>query len=400
VQQHPQRRTLVTAQPSIPLICVNEDGEQSDQLLSLADVKRRSRLSSRDLVSALDLGFEAEGGQPQYRILPRRRCIVFALSHLRGILYSGEIHLWLPHNTSADSLRKRRAVAAFAKTLAGIAAERKAQRTAPEPIETAADAGSREGPALGALLSSTDALVSDPQLPFELMVMDQLLLATHARHARRLAFITPLLQNLLESLDSEPDRLYTLFPLRNTLEHFRSSAADVVQCVTDVVSSDRDMREACLSEKRRAFAEAFPGEVEDPAAGTAQLPNAPRKVLRGWGSGKATSVEAGSPTAVLERVTEESLLNLEVLLEVHVRSAGRVLQGAQQMLRHLDTRTTLLGATQDALRNHLIEVNLRMTIIGLGVSFGTLASGLFGERAAAVPGRAACGGAIAQSRGG
>ncbi|KAA0168859.1 hypothetical protein FNF31_00020 [Cafeteria roenbergensis] len=477
----------LTGSQLISVIRIVSTGAVSRETWSLADVKRRSGLHSRDLVSALDFGFDAGSGQPQYRLLPRRRCIIFALSHLRGILYNNEIHLWLPQGRSADATKKAQSVEAFAELLqqqaetmhqarsaladaaeraaadaakaapeaAGSAAEQPAGPASPsaEPgaiaeqaaaAETVADlaeavpqpeeqvfvdpwttdepsmggpmqradgellaaAGAPSAPGADSVqhrsqpgrgggrhgasakhsapappgFSGMDAPSADRAAAFEFVMLDHLLRSTHSRHSRRLAFVRPLVQNALATLDSEPDRLYTLFPLRNTLEHFRTASHDVVECLTEVLQSDRDMREACLSEKRRAFSEAFPAIADVPRVRPLPpgSPAAPRRIIRGWGPNKGTSVEAGSPTVVLERVHEDALLDLEVMLETHLRLAADVRQQAQQMLRHMDTRQAILGSTLDAYRNHLIDINLRMTIIGLGVSFGTLASGLFG----------------------
>jgi hypothetical protein len=185
--------------------------------------------------------------------------------------------------------------------------------------------------------------------------------------------------------------------LRNTLEHFQSAASDVVMCLKEVLHNDRDMRESCLTDKKRAFhdakraktpsseqadsdapAEVVEGKVWDKPHGSSA--RGPRlQALRGWGNTRSTSLEAGSPTNVLSRVREGTLLDLEVMLETHMRMAADIRQQTEQILKHMDTRQAILGSTLDAYRNHLIDINLRMTIIGLGVSFGTLASGLFGE---------------------
>ena len=63
----------LTGSQLISVIRIVSTGAVSRETWSLADVKRRSGLHSRDLVSALDFGFDAGSGQPQYRLLPRRR---------------------------------------------------------------------------------------------------------------------------------------------------------------------------------------------------------------------------------------------------------------------------------------------------------------------------------------
>jgi hypothetical protein len=399
----------------IKLIRLTEAGEVAQESWTLTEIKRRSRLHARDLVSVLELG-SGEGrsqGMLQYRILPRRRCIIFALSHLRGILFSDELCLMLPHSAANDTPKKLHAVIGFALQLqrfllalkrhgSSNQSHRDAERHAAQLLGVELPQPPSSEPAPSTMSTEEELVINDAggqtdhaassggdssrgneasneaAAPFEFIVLDQLLRMTHARHYKRLAFCRPLVQNALDSLDVEPDRLFTLFPLRNTLEHFQQSSTDIVECLSTVLKNDRDMRECCLSEKRRAFQEAFPGHS------TLSSPNGydgntVKKVMRGWGNTKSMSVEAGSPTAVLGRVREELLMDLEVMFETHLRNAADIRQQSSQLLRHMDTRQAILDSTLDAYRNHLIDVNLRMTIIGLGVSFGTLLSGLFGE---------------------
>lgn len=91
-------------------------------------------------------------------------------------------------------------------------------------------------------------------MAFELIVMEHALLTIQARQAKRVAYARHVLDNILSKMstvEKDDGRLYALFPLANTLTHYEMVCRGLMECVRALLDDDRDMREACLTEKAR-----------------------------------------------------------------------------------------------------------------------------------------------------
>lgn len=88
----------------------------------------------------------------------------------------------------------------------------------------------------------------------EFVVLEHALLTVQGRHARRVAYVRKLLDTLIGRVgtaERDDGRLYALFPLANTLTHYEMVSRGLCECIRALLDDDRDMREACLSEKAR-----------------------------------------------------------------------------------------------------------------------------------------------------
>jgi uncharacterized membrane protein YgcG len=257
----------------IPIIEVDMAGRVSERRIPITQLKEESHLHMREL-----LVVEAPARSIQNRILPRRHVIVIVISNVRAIVFTDRVYIF--------NSRSLPGVMEYANALAAHIAGQgvvKGQREA--AAAAAAAAAARTGGTLPPPTSPPASLYDDtpsPQAPspssggggggggdkeatpFELLVTEHVLVTQVMKQARRVGHLNKLLERQLArivTVERDDGNLAALFPLANTVNHLDMVTRGLGDCIRDLLDDDRDMREACLTEKRRN-AEALRAEEE------------------------------------------------------------------------------------------------------------------------------------------
>jgi hypothetical protein len=242
----------------IQIIRLDQNGEYRETSMSLIALKNETRLHLREV-----LQLDQPSVQP--RILPRRHCILLTIGFIRAIVFTDRVYLltWRsqpakdyarslsnhlqhvygrpvqPQNVLAVDLEDQEEEAGSMADMGGFETEEALDRAA-----SAAQYSGRPEDAAG----------------LELVVLEHALLTVYGRQRRRVAYAQQLLNTLLgrvNALGHNDGMIYALFPLANTLTHYEMVSKGLCECIRALLDDDRDMREACLSEKVRLSQQVF-----------------------------------------------------------------------------------------------------------------------------------------------
>lgn len=84
------------------------------------------------------------------------------------------------------------------------------------------------------------------------------------------------------------------------------------------------------------------------------------------------------PTAEILRISPDTLSQLELMLESVAHRAAATTIAAVELSRTLQVKQDLLELQQSNLRNYLLSVSLRMSMVGVAVSMATFTTSVFG----------------------
>ena len=286
----------------LPLIRLDLNGDRRETTMSLDALRNETRLHLREV-----LQLDQPSLQP--RILPRRHCILLTIGHVRAVVFTDRVYLLAlspnakdyatslathlrniygarrppallahpstpsnPHDDSPglggttphelfERVQQRHQPAEAASDEATAAALRGGFEAHEPPAapDTFADAETQDAldrAAAAAQYVAGGGTASRPEdaTGLELVVLEHALLTVHGRHARRVAYVRTLLGTLLGRVgtaERDDGRLYALFPLANTLTHYEMVSRGLCECIRALLDDERDMREACLTEKAR-----------------------------------------------------------------------------------------------------------------------------------------------------
>lgn len=290
----------------ISVIQVDSTGAISELKTPITKLKEESHLHMRELL-LVEANLGSLGAKP--RILPRRHCIVLTIGTVRSIIFTDRVYLFgsltLPGvrdyadklslhiktlaqssllsmaytpgsaacrplgpehvaalatsampagsgssptpNGGHDGASLLRALAHGSASLAGTAGA--AMEASSLPGTVGHGAASAKSAA-----SSATAPTDKESTPFELTVMEHALLHQARKQGQRVGYLQTLLDRTLAKLvtvERDESNLASLFPIANTVSHYDMVTRGICECIRALLDDDRDMREACLSEKRR-----------------------------------------------------------------------------------------------------------------------------------------------------
>ena len=291
----------------VNLLVVDATGLVSERKVPITVLKAESHLHMREL-----LVVEQPGSTTVARILPRRHCIVLTIGPIRALLFHDRVYLF-----------------------EGV-----------HPVEQ--KAAKEYAASLGAHLASTTSASSSTSdsAPFELLALEHALLTQTMKQSKRIAYSKRLVDILLSrmgTISSDDGTISSLFPLATTLSHYEVSSKGICECVRELLDDDRDLREACLSEKRRNEAK---GSVDD--------------------------------DAVLE-ISNDGITQLELMLESVYHTAAEINMQTMELGRSIRTKQELLELQQSNYRNFILSASLRMSVISVALTSATFVTSAFGQ---------------------
>lgn len=171
-------------------------------------------------------------------------------------------------------------------------------------------------------------------LPYEFRALESILASVLDALRSELNWLRLVVSDLLEVLEDDIDRekLRMLLQISRKLNGFLSRSRGVKNAVTEVLESDEDMALMYLSDAQ---------------------------------SGKA-------------RTEKNNLSELELLLESFEKQVEEVVAEIEQIYANVNNTQEIVELILDSNRNRLLALDLRTSIITLGVSAATLFVGLFG----------------------
>ncbi|PKI85264.1 Inner membrane magnesium transporter MRS2 [Malassezia vespertilionis] len=171
-------------------------------------------------------------------------------------------------------------------------------------------------------------------LPYEFRALESILASVLEALRSELGWLRLVVDDLLEALEDDIDRekLRMLLQISKKLNGFLSRSRGIKLAVTEVVESDEDMALMYL-----------------------------------------TDAKLGNP-----RDEQSNLEELELLLESFEKQVEEVLAEIEQIYANVNNTQEIVELILDSNRNRLLALDLRTSIVTLGVSTSTLFVGLFG----------------------
>lgn len=291
----------------VNLLVIEASGIVSERKVPITVLKAESHLHMREL-----LVVEQPGSTTVARILPRRHCIVLTIGPIRALLFHDRVYLFEGVHPVEQKAAKE-----YASSLAAHLASN----------------------------TSASSSTSD-SAPFELLALEHALLTQTMKQSKRIAYSKRLVDILLSrmgTISSDDGTISSLFPLATTLSHYEVSSKGICECVRELLDDDRDLREACLSEKRRNEAK---GSLDD--------------------------------DAVLE-ISNDGITQLELMLESVYHTAAEINMQTMELGRSIRTKQELLELQQSNYRNFILSASLRMSVISVALTSATFVTSAFGQ---------------------
>ncbi len=189
-------------------------------------------------------------------------------------------------------------------------------------------------------------------------------------------FIRTLVGGLLAEMDDtiDHDRFKRLLHYSRRLAGFKNRAALVGEAIDEVLAQDEDMDAMCLSDKLRRAARI------GPHASSSSF-SASHSPLSADGDVPLHHPDALSPNAN-HHPTDHSHptdhTELEVLLESFSKQVEEIVNEAESLEHNVQATQEIVELVLDANRNALLALDLKVSIMTLGVGAGALVAGVFG----------------------
>ena len=235
--------------------------------------------------------------------------------------------------------------------------------------------------AVGSEIQQRLALSRGEDAPFEVRVLECVLELTHAILDDSLRRLSALVSSTLAELsDSEQganserrrgEALSRLLPMQISLNSLQAKARRYVSVLEEVLESDDDMADMCLSLlHRRAAADAAEERGEDHSEPAAEVSFLEAEV----------AARAGSESADREasELLEEEQERIEELLDVYLARFESLTDRIETLASEIETTQGVLELTLDNERNRIARLELVLSMAGLSIGGSAMVSGFFG----------------------
>lgn len=183
---------------------------------------------------------------------------------------------------------------------------------------------------------------------FELMALEGVLSNVADKYTRRISCFGPMIAGLLDELRGPEYKLgltndgnigssiaTRILPLRNTLSSYERSSEGLMRSLERLMNDDADMAMMMLSERKRN-----------------------------------PETDGGLDISKHEPI--------ELILEAYYHRVEECVQSAFGLRKNIEATQELLNIALDDNRNRLIQTNVHMAILTVGLAFSTMVYGLFG----------------------
>eukprot|EP00615_Pteridomonas_danica_P008443 CAMPEP_0114370144 /NCGR_PEP_ID=MMETSP0101-20121206/32267_1 /TAXON_ID=38822 ORGANISM="Pteridomonas danica, Strain PT" /NCGR_SAMPLE_ID=MMETSP0101 /ASSEMBLY_ACC=CAM_ASM_000211 /LENGTH=388 /DNA_ID=CAMNT_0001521481 /DNA_START=461 /DNA_END=1627 /DNA_ORIENTATION=- len=208
--------------------------------------------------------------------------------------------------------------------------------------------------------ATTDSNRQESQLtPFELVVVEHILVELCAAYQRRMVLFQPVVSRLLLGLThgSENDAmegLHRLVPIKTGIGNFQMVIDEAVECLEHLLDNDEDLLGLLLSEKKLRL-----------------------------DRGDTTPLEGSLHNQVLDRgdntPLEGSLHNqVEVLVEAYHRRLVLIKHQIRFLMQRVGSTQEITSIRMDVSRNRIIRTSLHLTIASVSLAVMTTMAGFLG----------------------
>ena len=181
---------------------------------------------------------------------------------------------------------------------------------------------------------------------FEIIALEGLLSNVATKYSRRVACFGPMISSLLDELRNTDTPLNNsnagaailtrILPIRNTLSHYERSSEGLLRVLERLLNDDEDMSLMMLTDRKN---EGLKGQT-------------------------TFDVERHEP--------------IELILEAYYHKTEECVQSAFGLRKNIEATQELVNIALDDSRNRLIQTNVHMAIITVGLAFCTMVYGVFG----------------------
>ncbi|KAJ1812931.1 magnesium ion transporter [Coemansia sp. RSA 2598] len=174
---------------------------------------------------------------------------------------------------------------------------------------------------------------NEPQQPFEFRALEAVLISVVNSLQSDEEVLVNLVQNLLAYLEESVDRskLRELLQYSKRLSRFEQKALNIRDAIEEVLEQDEDLAGMYLTQKLR-------GQTRD---------------------------------------TDEHE-EVELMMETYLKQVEEIVNHVESVSSHVRTTEDVVNIILDSQRNSLLLLEIRLTILTVGLSTGTFLSGLFG----------------------
>lgn len=203
---------------------------------------------------------------------------------------------------------------------------------------------------------------------------DSTLAAVCDRYEKRIRFCSPVVRSLLSSVRSNatiPDetQLHRLFPLTASVTSFSASATSFLKSIRQLMNDDDELVKMCLTARERRL-----GSLEQSALDA--------ELEAGKAFDAPTDHDASEAATALSPAKweppSEHIDELEELLQLYHRRMSGIRADCEALLHSVDSAQQILRLNLATYRNHLIRVNLQLSMVMAGLGIGTFGAGIFG----------------------
>lgn len=283
-------------------------------------------LHTRDLVA---ISHET-GRRAAPVILVRKKTIIVSLSHVKALISCDGMYLLDIH---------RPVVRNFAENFSQyLMWQQQLEGQTQFEIEEELDSAGHLPPSVkDPLHMQKSPAEPKPQSDFEMVLLEGILRFVCDKYDRRMRCFRPVIAEVLINIDKEgeidEDMIRRLIPLKNSLSAFESSTNELLKCLQETLSSDEDMLEMLLSEKKRLKGNLPPQQRHQ---------------------------------------------EVELLLETYHREIADLNNEAYVLRKQIQNTQVLVSFALDAYRNRMMKMNMHLQMGTVGLTFGALTASTFG----------------------
>ncbi|KAG1669975.1 hypothetical protein FOA52_016236 [Chlamydomonas sp. UWO 241] len=239
-------------------------------------------------------------------------------------------------------------------------------------------------------ITSTDAT-----LPFELCAVEVLLHSTVMYFERRISHLSWMLDIVMHDLQgrnmkepfaavSNETMIQQLVPLDKALMAARIDAKEVVDAIQNVLMDDETLAAACLTQQAHSLAAVVPEEAGD----FSWQAYVHRRESYG-GKGQTVGGQQGQgpsspnsnphdPLLAVSSVPKHAVLQAERMLQSYEREMGSVESTLREMEENLNTTRQLWSMKLDSARNHMMLLNLWLSMVSISLMVSALPAAVYG----------------------
>ncbi|SPO28822.1 related to LPE10 - strong similarity to Mrs2p [Ustilago trichophora] len=209
-------------------------------------------------------------------------------------------------------------------------------------------------------------------LAYEFRALESILVSVLDALRIELGVVRGWTRGILEDLDDDVDRekLRTLLQVSRKLNAFLSRAKAVKGAVVEVLENEEDMSLMYLSSASPNSTSSTTSSSNNASSTPASSPSS--------SSPSSASINTSTPPDVDTHYTSTNIDELELLLESFDKQVEEVVAETTQLHSDISNTQEVVELILDNNRNKLLALDLKTSIVTMGISAGTLWAGLFG----------------------